>query len=108
MLERDGHSCVRCAVAIRGIRGLDCSIQHRKPRGQGGTNAVSNLLAVCGSGTTGCHGHMESYRTEAYDLGWLVHRDVDPLTKAVLVEAQSRWTYLDDLGGYSDNPPEVA
>lgn len=104
VLERDGHACVRCGKAIRGDRGRDWSLQHRKPRGQGGTNDPSNLLSVCGSGTTGCHGHMESYRTEAYDKGWLVHRNVDPRAKAVLVDCERRWTYLDDESRYVDNP----
>jgi hypothetical protein len=38
------------------------------------TNSPSNVLLLCGSGTTGCHGWVESHRAEAYDLGLLVHK----------------------------------
>ena len=68
--DRFGGRCCRC--------GLDgASIQHRQPRGSGGTsspvaNSPVNLLWVCGSGTTGCHGHMERFRTDAEMKGWLV------------------------------------
>jgi hypothetical protein len=113
VLDRDGHACVRCGKALRGDRGLDWSLQHRKPRGMGGTsdpaiNAASNLLSVCGSGTTGCHGYMESERTEAEDKGWLIRRlpTAHPLTEPVLVARESRWVYLTDDAQYADNPPE--
>lgn len=35
-------------------------------------------LALCGSGTTGCHGWAESYRSIARTLGWLVPSGADP------------------------------
>jgi hypothetical protein len=37
-------------------------------------NQPANLLALCGSGTTGCHGWVESNREQAYELGLLVRR----------------------------------
>ena len=33
---------------------------HVYPRGQGGDDVQANLVAVCGSGTTGCHGLIEN------------------------------------------------
>jgi len=41
---------------------------------------MANLIAVCGSGTTGCHGWIENHRGESYRRGWLVHTNVDPAT----------------------------
>jgi hypothetical protein len=35
-------------------------------------NGTANLLVLCGSGTTGCHGWVESNRASARDLGLLV------------------------------------
>lgn len=35
---------------------------------------MSRVLAVCGHGTAGCHGMIESERAVAYTRGWLVHR----------------------------------
>jgi len=32
----------------------------------------SNGIIACGSGTTGCHGWIESHRADARDLGYLV------------------------------------
>ena len=84
------------------------TIQHRIPRALGGTsrpeiNFPSNLLWVCGSGTTGCHGHMESQRTEAYAKGWLVRHGQDPATvpvelwdgRRVLVDDEGEFLELD-------------
>lgn len=68
--------CERCGVhAPRGQGNL----HHRRPRGMGGTrnpelNQPANLLWLCGSGTTGCHGDIESNRAAALAAGWLVPR----------------------------------
>lgn len=54
----------------RAFRGVPCracgrrpfeSLHHVYPRGQGGDDVVVNLFPVCGSGTTGCHGLIESH-----------------------------------------------
>jgi 5-methylcytosine-specific restriction protein A len=72
----------RCEVCARPITG-DHSVHHRLPRGMGGSrhaviNSPANLLLLCGSGTTGCHGWIESHRETAYALGLLVHRGHSP------------------------------
>lgn len=41
-------------------------------------NAPSNLMLLCGSGVTLCHGWIESNRTEAYQQGWLLHSGHSP------------------------------
>lgn len=33
---------------------------HVLPRGRGGDDVAENLVALCGSGTTGCHGDIEN------------------------------------------------
>lgn len=112
VLNRDGYRCIRCSVPIEGERGSDWSLQHRRPRGLGGTrrldaNSPSNLISLCGSATTGCHGHVESYRAEAYTAGWLVSIHADPANVPVLVDHGSRWVYLDSEGSYADQPAAV-
>lgn len=57
------------------------SLHHRQPRGMGGTSdigvhALSRLVLICGTGTTGCHGHLEYHRAWAYKGGWLVKHSV--------------------------------
>lgn len=74
VLERDGFRCVRCGVSIEG---RPHNVHHRDPRGMGGTsdpaaNSPANLITVCGSATTGCHGWIEGNRAAAAELGFLV------------------------------------
>lgn len=81
VMMRANYRCEICGGSLMGVDGM--SIHHRKPRGMGGTidvaiNNPSNLMAICGSGTTGCHGWLESHREVAYEKGWLVHRYDDP------------------------------
>lgn len=69
--ERDDWRCARCA----GWGPL--STQHRVARGMGGTrwpgiHLPANLLTLCGSGTTGCHGWVESHPEWATTHGWSV------------------------------------
>jgi hypothetical protein len=81
VLDRDEYRCVRCGEYI-GPFG-DYSIHHRRPRGMGGTkrpetDLPANLLTLCGSGTTGCHGLVESDRLLATARGFLVSQYADP------------------------------
>jgi 5-methylcytosine-specific restriction enzyme A len=97
VVDRFGGCCVRC-----GRRGA--TVQHRRPRQAGGsrdpqTNSAANLLWVCGDGTRGCHGHMESYRAEAYRMGWLVPAHATPAAVPVRLWDGS-WVRLDDDGGW--------
>jgi hypothetical protein len=59
------------------------SFHHRRPRGMGGTNrpetnGAANLLLLCGSGTTGCHGLIEAGRAMAHESGQLLWQTQDP------------------------------
>lgn len=114
VLDRDGYKCVRCGKPIEGQRGVDWSLHHRQPRGMGGAkhraaaHTPANLLSLCGSGTTGCHGEIESRRAEAIGNGWLVSRFSDPERVAVLVNRESRFVYLTADGRYADDPTEAA
>ena len=68
-----------CEVRIPGVcEGRATNIHHRLPEGQGGKSEPSNLIALDGSGTTGCHGWIEHHREESYAAGWLVHSWEDP------------------------------
>lgn len=101
--ERAGGRCERCGTALRG----DWSCHHRRPRGMGGTrrfdaNSPVNLLALCGSATTGCHGEVEADREAAREAGWLVRLHADPALIPVPIFGRTRLTYLTDDGGYRD------
>lgn len=61
---RDDYRCIRCGMSLYVTDG---SRHHRMRRRDGGHRA-SNLILLCGSGTTGCHGwahnHPEAARAE--------------------------------------------
>lgn len=103
--ERDGWCCVRCGAACRGQRGVDWSVQHRRARGMGGsrrpdTNQPQNLILLCGSATTGCHGYVEAEREIARGCGWAIGQSENPLLIAV-AHAKYGPVRLDAFGGYA-------
>lgn len=78
VLERDEFTCMRCGTAVTPPF---YSLQHRRPAGMGGSKLVhtmANLVTLCGSGTTLCHGEVESDRITARAEGWLVPNGVTP------------------------------
>lgn len=94
---RDGHRCQMCGASVLNI---PSSIHHRRRRGMGGSALLerpSNLVRLCGDGVQGCHGRVESQRTHAKDIGWLLGYLDDPQTTPLL--AYDGWVLLDDLGG---------
>lgn len=102
VLERDQHRCVRCGEY--GTPFGDYSLHHRRPRGMGGskrpdTNLPANIVTLCGSGVTGCHGHIESHREEAREMGLLLHQGQHPDTEAVLTHRG--WLLLDNDGDFA-------
>lgn len=93
--ERDDWRCARCA----GWGPL--STQHRVARGMGGTrwpgiNLPSNLLTLCGSGTTQCHGWVEAHPTWAEAHGWSVPRWAQHAVSEVPVWTWRGWVRLHD------------
>jgi hypothetical protein len=44
------------------------SCHHAVPRGKGGDDVWENMVALCGSGTTGCHGEVETSREARHRL----------------------------------------
>lgn len=107
---RDSYRCVVCGTYCHGQRGWDWSLQHRQPRGSGGCklsyiNAPSNLVLVCGSGTTLCHGRIESDRDWAKDHGWIVPRPLIPANVQVMLWPGDLF-YLTDDGHRSETAPD--
>lgn len=79
VMRRDYWCCARCG---RDVTSSPYSVHHRKPRGAGGTQDarsidLRNLVLLCGSGVSGCHGHIESHRAEAYETRWLLRSYYD-------------------------------
>jgi hypothetical protein len=93
--ERAEGCCELCGVPAN-------NAHHRKNRSQGGRNELSNLLLLCGSGTTGCHGFVTTEPRISKRLGWTVRRISEPADIAVwrfdLREERRVLVYLDDAG----------
>ena len=71
--ERDEGRCVSCGspqVFSNHGKAFGWSIQHRQPRSRGGSNQPANLILLCGSGTTKCHGQVEAHPEWARAHGW--------------------------------------
>lgn len=95
--------CERCGSELDGWDGG--SYHHRRIKGMGGdrrpeTNLPANLLLLCGSGTTRCHGwvHAGGNRAAALEGGWLVSRWALPGEQPVVLALLGR-RLLDDAGG---------
>jgi len=107
VLQRATYKCERCGIPLS--KGFYYSLHHRTPRGMGGSreerlNLPSNLVAICGSGTTGCHGFIESNREMAEREGWLVSRYEESAEIPIFIYGVG-WRYLMDEGTYSTSPP---
>jgi hypothetical protein len=108
VLERDEY---RCSVCGQSVLEIPFNIHHRRNRGAGGSsdpaiNAPSNLLTVCGTGTTGCHGWIGSSPAEALEHGYTVSLNSREATTDVpVVHAVHGVVYLLDDGALR-LPPE--
>jgi hypothetical protein len=47
-------TCVSCGLAVQ-------SLHHCVPKSQGGDDVAENMIPMCGDGTRGCHGILESH-----------------------------------------------
>lgn len=114
-LERDGPTCRRCGVWIEGQLG---SLHHRKLRGRATPkrdyDLVENLVVLCGSGTSGCHGWAHGHPKDAHEEGWVCWTWEKPAERPCLTTYRTLVMFLvdgtaveDDLGPpiTDDNPP---
>jgi hypothetical protein len=94
---RDGHRCQRCGCSIVDV---PSSVHHRKLKGLGGSallETAENLIRMCGTGTTGCHGWAHANPELARAFGWIVGRFLNPAD--VPVKTFHGWMALDATGG---------
>lgn len=102
--ERAQDCCERC-----GVHGAN-NAHHRRNQSQGGPDRLSNLLLLCGSGTTGCHGFVTTNPTMSILHGWTVPRGEDPaeylLLRFDLVAGKRVLVTLDDDGNIHPHTEE--
>lgn len=101
ILDRCGGRCELCGHDLRTREG---SVHHRRPRRMGGdrrpeTSAASNGLAICGSGTTFCHGRIETTdRAWAQSHGIILSENQHPAEEPA--KLTYGWVILTDDGRY--------
>lgn len=100
VVQRDRWQCVRCG---KDVTSHPANIQHRKPRGMGGTrdasvNKAANLILLCGTGTTGCHGWVETHREAAHEAGWSIPWWASPEKVPVTYPDGRMYTLTNDGG----------
>jgi len=105
VMGRDGGQCARCGAPAT-------NVHHRQPRGMGGSNDPtindsSNLVSLCGSGTTGCHGWIEANRLAAMTRGWLVPRRSGLTPAETPIYRGGQWWWLSDTWTLADKAWEV-
>lgn len=103
VIRRDSSRCVKCGKRIsRGdwYQGR-ASIHHRRLRSHRfcGTDLPANLILLCGSGTTGCHGWCHSHPRQAMEEGLIVSAYKTP--SMVPLRSWKGVLALDDEGGTS-------
>ena len=106
IVHRDNGKCARCGKHVTHLqRGFSWSVHHRRPRSRGGTSLVwvdlaANGVVLCGSGTTGCHGWVESNRAEAVAAGFIVSAlGVRTAADIPIRHHEYGLCYLNDYGG---------
>ena len=113
VMAREGNCCAACGISVIG---RPYSVQHRVARGMGGrataaANALSNLVLLCGSAVTGCHGLAESRDPDMHDRGLWLWSWEDPALVPVMLASEhdsgvTVWLAAD--GTYLLEPPEEA
>lgn len=68
--ERDGFGCLLCGQT-------PVTRHHVVSRSLGGSDVPANIVMLCGTGTTGCHGLVEARDEDAcQQLGLFLHENV--------------------------------
>ena len=100
-LERQGWHCLRCGVNIHDpSRWPGRSGHHRQLRRAADPDvrhSPANIVELCGSGDTGCHGWVHRHVAEAERLGLIVPFGMDPLAIPVR-DWRGKWFRLNQDG----------
>lgn len=103
IIAREQGLCALTGVQVAHLtRGRDYDLHHRRPRGSGGTsldwvNQAANGVLL----SRKAHDWVESHRTKAFDLGFLVSKiGVATAMTTRLRHHLYGWVLLDNEGGY--------
>lgn len=69
------HERAQDCCEVCGVHGAT-NAHHRRNQSQGGPDTLSNLILVCGSGNTGCHGKITENPAWADEWGYTITGDL--------------------------------
>lgn len=91
----------RCEAGLINVcHGTATNMHHRRRRNISPAHTAPNLLHLCGSGTTGCHGWITQHPAAASEpgAGWIVSSYAQPENEPVRIRGRLCW--LTDDGRY--------
>ncbi|MEE8739022.1 MAG: hypothetical protein SOI66_08985 [Bifidobacterium sp.] len=99
--ERDERRCICCGKPLE--TAFSASRHHRRMRSHPwpGLHETSNLIDVCGSGSTGCHGLIHANPALARSQGWLVSAYEDHPETVPINTYRHGWVLLDNQGNWT-------
>jgi hypothetical protein len=107
VLERADWCCDWCGHSIVG---QPFSRQHRRAHGRGGRaggelHTAANVIALCGTATTGCHGRAENQeRALAYRLGFAIRGEARAPEEVPIFRHEQEWVLPTEAGWVSADP----
>lgn len=101
---RDMQCCVRCGLSLHVSHG---SRHHRQSR-RFGDHSAANLVLLCGSGTTGCHGWVHAHPALSREIGLIVPSWADPKSVPLYLGHLRRWAQHNESGDQIMLTPEQA
>lgn len=100
--RRDHYRCLRCGNELDHIwSGHSLHHRHMRSHPFRGLHLPANLIHLCGSGTTGCHGWVHNHPKTAMEYGWIVSMGEDHPETVPVWDAHRGWLLLDNQGGYT-------
>jgi hypothetical protein len=116
-IERDGPNCQRCGKVLgapewRTSEWSEWSLHHRKLKGRGTPpreyDLVENLVVLCGSGTTGCHGWAHAERLKSHEDGWTCWTGDTPADRPLITLVGTMLMLLPDGTKLTDRVIDVS
>lgn len=92
LTTRAHGNCERCGKPLH----RDHTSRHHRQRRRDGGDRLANLLLLCGSGTTGCHGWVHANPQAATEQGWIVPTWANPANIPVRLADGYLWVLRDD------------
>jgi hypothetical protein len=93
----------RCELCLERLPRGGWHPHHRRLKGQGGGDEITNLLALDAL----CHRRVHGHVAWSYDHGFLVHAFIVNPAQVPVALGLSRWVLLSPTGQYVDTtPPE--